>query len=364
MSVKAAKPRTGKEAGMDPTKIMEMLGVNGLKSVCFNVKDAGNGSTVQLFVQAPAAERKGLVKMLVADAKDASPPPFVPADAYKFNRWRLDLQKTWNTLEAMLVEMNPQMAGVIKLMLDTPGKATDASFDMRKNLIGNLGDDIISYSKAPRGNTLEELGSPPSLTLLASPNAEQLATGLKSLTALMPGGGGAKLKEREFLGRKIYSLPMGAAPKGGQAKLLNFCASGGYVAFSTDAQMLEDHLRATGNPGKALREHAGLLEAAQKVGGMNNGLFGFENQAETMRAVIEALRKDDGAIANFISMTPVGGRLGMAEDTKVFKEWVDFSLLPEWSKISKYFYIVVYGFQANNDGISLTFFGPDAPGVK
>ena len=38
--------------------------------------------------------------MLSFEAKDANPPPFVPADAVKFIRWRLDLQKAWAHVRA------------------------------------------------------------------------------------------------------------------------------------------------------------------------------------------------------------------------------------------------------------------------
>ena len=72
----------------------------------------------------------------------------------KFTRWRLDLQKAWNTFENMMGEINPQFAGGIKMMLDLAGKDKDPDFDLRKSLIANLGDDIISYQKPPRGQTL------------------------------------------------------------------------------------------------------------------------------------------------------------------------------------------------------------------
>ena len=44
----------------------------------------------------------------------------------------------------------------------------DPNFDVRKNLIGNLGDDWISYQKAPAGNTLADLNTAPSLFLFAA----------------------------------------------------------------------------------------------------------------------------------------------------------------------------------------------------
>ena len=61
------------------------------------------------------------------------------------------------------------MASVIKLVVDNAGKEKDPNFDLRKQLIANLGDDVISYQKTPRQTTLADLSSPPSLFLISSP---------------------------------------------------------------------------------------------------------------------------------------------------------------------------------------------------
>src|SRR5207302_1072564 len=137
-------------------------------------------------------------------------------------------------------------------------KDKDSGFDVRKNLIGNLGDDYISDTKAPRGSSIAQLKSPPSLFLMASPNPEQLTAALKNIFVFMGQGGGAPT-EREFLGRKIYSivmpnmpLPMADAGKPSGPHTLNYTASGGYVAMSTDNSTLEEFLRAAETPPKAL----------------------------------------------------------------------------------------------------------------
>lgn len=46
------------------------------------------------------------------------------------------------------------------MMMDNAGKDKDPSFDLRKNLIANLGDDVITYQGAAQ-QTLEDLNSPP-----------------------------------------------------------------------------------------------------------------------------------------------------------------------------------------------------------
>ena len=362
----AGKPETRGGGFPGFGKILSALGIGGLQTVSFSARDLPDGALVNFNLNIPESARKGLFKVFSFETKDANPPPFVPADAVKFSRFRLDLQKTWNTLEATIVEAMPQAAGVIKLVVDNAGKDKDPDFDLRKQLIANLGDDVVSYEKAPRKQTLADLGSAPSLILISSPKPEALASSLKALTAVMPMQG--KIKERDFLGRKVYSmsLPGAPGPGGGKPveKSLHYAASGGFVAMSTDVATLEEFMRSGDGGGKALRDLPGLADAAQKVGGYGTGLFGFENQAETMRNTMETLKKESGTLANLFAGSPLAGRLGMDDDSKKFKEWIDFSLLPSWDRISKYFHISVWSGSLTPEGYSLKAYTPNPPQLK
>ena len=362
----AGKPETRGGGFPGFGKILSALGIGGLQTVSFSARDLPDGALVNFNLNIPESARKGLFKVFSFETKDANPPPFVPADAVKFSRFRLDLQKTWNTLEATIVEAMPQAAGVIKLVVDNAGKDKDPDFDLRKQLIANLGDDVVSYEKAPRKQTLADLGSAPSLILISSPKPEALASSLKALTAVMPMQG--KIKERDFLGRKVYSmsLPSAPGPGGGKTveKSLHYAASGGFVAMSTDVATLEEFMRSGDGGGKALRDLPGLADAAQKVGGYGTGLFGFENQAETMRNTMETLKKESGTLANLFAGSPLAGRLGMEDDSKKFKEWIDFSLLPSWDRISKYFHISVWSGSLTPEGYSLKAYTPNPPQLK
>jgi hypothetical protein len=361
----AAKKEDGGQPGMFPgmDKIFTVLGLAGLQDLAFNLRDSGDGALVNFDVHVPQSARKGLLKVFAFDAKDANPPAFVPADAVKFSRFRLDLNKAWTALEQTLVEAVPQMGGVLKLVLDNAGKDKDPNFDIRQQLFANLGDDIVSYEKTPRKQTLQDLQSPPSLTLISSPKPEQLAGALKALTAVLPTGG--KIKEREFLGRKVYSMGIPSPGAGGKMteRTLSYAASGGYVALSTDTATLEEFMRSGDGGGKSLRDMPGLADAAQKVGGMGTGMFGFQNDAEAMKSMMEILKKDSGTLASLFAGSPFAGRLGMDDGGK-FKDWVDFSLLPNFDKVSKYFYLTVYSGSLNADGFSLKAYMPNPPGLK
>ena len=121
------------------------------------------------------------------------------------------------------------------MLFDNVGKDKDPNFDFKRELVGNLGDDLITFQKNPRTNNLASLSSPPSLLLIGSPNAEKLADAIHTVTSstlLGPMLGQSGGKEREFLGRKIYSvtLPGGLRPDGSMAQnMMSYAAGGGYL---------------------------------------------------------------------------------------------------------------------------------------
>ncbi|HTL57298.1 MAG TPA: hypothetical protein VL361_16565 [Candidatus Limnocylindrales bacterium] len=352
---------------INPEKVVAALGLSGLKTFCVSARASEQGSQLEAFAGVPESSRQGLFKILAGEPKDSNPPNFVPAEVVKFQRWRLDGQKAWAALEKMVSDISPQMLNGINFLIDTANTAAkekDSGFDIRKTLIGNLGDDIISYQKAPRGETVAQLKSPPSILLIGSPNSERFAIALKSLLGFMTQQAGITPEERDFLGRKVFSVPLRSIglpipAAAGMPKTLSFAASGGYVALSTDVATLEEYLRTSETQGKALKEATGLNDAAQKVLGPGSSLFGYENQAETIRNWFELLRKDSGALTN---ATGTAGALVPA--AKDLKEWLDFSLLPRFEKVSKYFYFTVYGGSATADGLTLKVFSPVPPAVK
>jgi hypothetical protein len=347
--------------GPNIEKILDAVGINALQTAAFNIQDTEGGVATQIRVNVPQANRKGLFKIFNHEAKDASPLPFVPADVVKFSRWRLDLKKTWATLESTIAEISPQLSTVVKMVIDNAGRDTDPDFNLRKNLIANLGDDLVSYERAPRTQTLAGLNSPPKLFLVSSARAEEVASAINALGAVMPQ---PKVKEREFLGRKVLALnlPPAQLPNGQQVeRVLHYAGSGDYVALSMDVSMLEEFLRHGESTPKPLRNLPGLREAADKVGGMNSGLFGFENQKRTMRSTVETLRKESGTLANLFGGSPLAG--SMADGAGKLQDWVDFSLLPPFERIEKYFYIGVWSGRITPAALSFKGFAPHPPNM-
>jgi hypothetical protein len=338
-------------------KILPALGLGDLKTIAFRLGAGPEGYESTVFLTVPEASREGLLKIIAPPAKDASPPPFVPADAIKFQRLRIDFQQAWASFENVLQKIDPSVAGIVQLMLNAAGKDKDPNFDLKKSIIESISDDFISYEKASKN------GNAPSINLIGARNPEQLLSGVRVLLRMMPEPiGGAPLKEREFLGRKIYTLNL--APPGGPVvpgSEIQIAATANYVVIARDNAILEEYLRSGEAPPKPLRELPGLSDAAQKIGGMNTGWFSFENQVETMRAALEAVKKNadqDPDESSGLNLSIIGNR------SSVVSEWIDYKSLPPFEQIAKYFYYSLLTASSTAEGVSFKMSAPTPPGLK
>jgi hypothetical protein len=235
-------------------------------------------------------------------------------------------------------------------MANVMAQQKNPSFDLRTYLFGNLGDDIVIYQKSPIGTSLANFSSPPALYLIGVAHPDQVIDAVKTLSGMSAPQDGAPAP-RDFLGHKIYSIAQRAKTSAGAAapSYLYLSASTGYVALSQDSGILEEYFRSADGKNKSLRETPGIIEAASHVGGTGGGLFSYENQRETMRATFKVF-KNSAASNTALQMFP-----------QAVRDWADFSLLPEYDAVSKYFYISVFGANANAEGLTLKVFTPRPP---
>src|SRR6202044_134257 len=129
---------------------------------------------------------------------------------------------------------------------------------------------------------------------------------------------------------EIYPLPLPAGSgAGASSRALYFTASGGYVAVSMDLSTMENYLRSDDGKTRPLDQKPGLADAAEHVGGMGTGLFGYQNQRETARELFSALKSDPSVGAS--SLLPLGS-LPFSSGALQMKDLMDFSLLPDYAQ--------------------------------
>jgi hypothetical protein len=341
-----------------PEKIITATGLTALRSVAFISHASSEGSSFEVFMAVPEEERLGFVKLLAGEAKDATPPPFIPADAVKFSRWRFSGPKAWDTLETTLNDISPQLGAGLNFALASitaSAQQKNPDFDAKRDIIGNFGDDIVAYQKGPRSQVLADIAAPPSIFLISSPAPDKLLESLKSVLGMLSRRGDPPT-DRDFLGHKIYSVPMAPAPlANGQAtgnRGLNLATGDGYLAISMDSALLEEFFRSGDSPGKPLREIPGLADAMQKVIGGGNSSFGYENQRESMRTIFAVLKQMSISDTNTL------------QSKQFFRDWADVSLLPDYSLVAKYFYFAVNAVNATPEGLSFKVYAPAPPDLN
>lgn len=338
--------------------ILAATGLDHLKSASFALREQPQGSSLSVHITAPESTRSGLLKILSLTPKSAGIPSFVPANATKFTRVRLDGRKMWAELQKMISNISPKYLASLNAVIDmanTLARQKNPGFDLRTSLFKNLGDDIITYQKPPQGDALADFSSPPTLYLVAVANVDQAISGIKTLASLSSPQAGAP-KPREFLGHKIYTIaqrrhrmPGGKAP---QPSYLYLSSANGYVAISSNSGILEEFLRSGDGNMKSLNESPDIRRAAAKVGGTGGGLFSYENQRETMREAFKVLKASAGHDPAMRLFPPT------------FRDWADFSLLPDYKAVAKYFYLSVVGGHVNNEGFTLKVYTPRPPQLQ
>lgn len=356
----------------DPARMLAASGLAGLQSVGLALRTLAEGMVVEAMLGVPDAQRTGVFRVLAGEPREANVPAFIPADVVKFQRWRIDGQKTWGALEKMLAQASPQTLNSLNFIIDTANLAASQKhpgFDLRKALVANLGDDLILYEKAAREGQPGDPSVGPALYLVASPNPEVFAASVQHVLILVTAHAGSP-QEREFLGRKILSVPMpalnlgfaGASTPGGRT--LHYAGGSGYVAFSTDAQMVEEFLRRAEGADKNLRDRAGLAAAAERVLGPGASYFRYSDSLQALKPAWESLRKGSSSPAAVGAIRTVNNLPGMKTPDNRFTDWLDFSLLPPFADIARHLSFTVAGNRVNVGGLTYTLFAPQPPPVK
>ena len=317
----------------EPQRVMEALGLTGLKSVGVSGRTDEEGSLLEITLNVPEAARRGLFSMLAPPKKDARPPPFVSADVVSFGRLRQSAAQLWKTFVDTANEITPAAAGAMAFF-QAQVQAKNPEFKLKAQLIDTMGDDFIMIEMAPRGKKIQNLLNPPRLYMI---NSKKPKVTLRAIMDLISMVVEAPPEEDEIEGRTLYSYHFGNFVDEKETTL-HAVAVGEYVVFSQDLKAIKSYLDGPKEGAKPLAKLAGLNQAAKKVGGLDGGAFGFENSKIMARGLFTVLKKNPNLISDAFGGLPQGidPDTGLPIGGDRFGEWLDFKLLPEFKQISKY----------------------------
>ena len=136
-----------------------------------------------------------------------------------------------------------------------------------------------------------------------------------------------------------------------------FGAKDGYLVAGTNKELLQAHL--DGSAGPSLSDRAGLAAAAAKVGGLQSGFFGYQNDRSAIQHAAGSLRENAALFEAALSAVPTDDLGEVA-----LSDWLDLSLLPSGEEMGKYFDFTVFGAINQPHGITLKYFSPRPASLK
>ncbi|MES2708884.1 MAG: hypothetical protein V4726_19980 [Verrucomicrobiota bacterium] len=175
------------------------------------------GDAVDFHASLTYAQKPALLKLYAATGP-GEPPLFAPLDAQEVSWGTMDWGKMFDNLKELAVSVSPMAAGGIEMGLNTV--KTKIGVDLRKDILGQMGDNLWSLSKATppeKGakvekeeddeNPLSSLGLENQSQLLgiALRDAKAFELSLKSIfNTAAPGQ--ALFEDRDYLGNTIHEI--------------------------------------------------------------------------------------------------------------------------------------------------------------
>jgi hypothetical protein len=98
---------------------------------------------------------------------------------------------------------------------------------------------------------------------------------------------------------------------------------------------------------------------------MGTGVFGYQNQADTLRIWLDGAKNENAALQKLLSLAPLPGGTPLAPNQgRNLTGWFDLSLLPPFERMSKYFSFLVYSLTATSHGFGGKLFMPLPPELR
>jgi hypothetical protein len=197
--------------GIDAQAIFAALGLDAFGESYFamQVNDAETRMNFGLTLNGD----RGLVKLLAYEPGPAPKPDWVPAKWPSVSTARFSFVKAYAALEEMLDAISPMLSGMAQGQIRAYNRKL--GIDIKRDLIGSLGDEFISAYAAPAA---AQSGDNPALVQMDQLFAFSLSNEtafIKSIEALKSLAGPAAEQlfiKRDYLGSTIYTLNPPARP--------------------------------------------------------------------------------------------------------------------------------------------------------
>lgn len=343
-------------------------------------RESNNNFSGKMFLKVDGA-KKGVCRVLEMDLAAVSVPQFVSASAYSVGVLNLNIKKVYDELYGILYGFSPQLAALMQTPLVPPSPQGEPGVLLKGDVIDHLGSQIIVAQSAGKQSTgADAEASPETVVAVAVTNRGALEKSLSLFHSKVIAPGNADAK-RELLGHTIYLVdvsgllpgfapgrkaPMqepGAPPAAGpvmQTPKLAFTITDTHLIFGSEAAV-ERTIRALGSPQTATLASAAWFNKAKSFIPSAVGLAVLQDNVASSEFFWKMLKKEgakkkneeSGAGVNVsMSSASLFPQLGL---TGGESDLFNFSLLPEFEAVRKYFGLsALYGI-SRQDGFSFEF---------
>lgn len=301
-------------------------------------------------------QKQGVCKMLEVESAPVRMPQFVPSSSSSVSVFNLNIKNAYAELGNILGKFSPQMAAMLYMPLLPPGPQGEPPLQLKTDIVDHLGSQIILAQSIHKPDaavpvTMQPFAAQQTLVAIAIGNRSALEKSLSTLHSKMIAPGNPD-SQRQLLGHTIYTVDVsGFLPfmGGGQRRPMQAPAPAmpgvpktPPVAFTiTDTHLIlggeagvEQAIRALGGGQAESIDAAKWFRRARASVPSVVGLAGFQNVAASGEFIWsmmrEAQKKDQGG------MGP-GSLIPNMMFSQGGKEMFDFSLLPEFDAVRKYF---------------------------
>jgi hypothetical protein len=212
--------------GLDPETVFAALGLDALGE-CYLALRIDDTQT-HLYGGLVYAEARGLLKMLAYQPGAAVQPDWIPAKWPSVSTARFSISKAYEGLEELLEAVSPMLSGMVQGQIR--GLNKNLHIDLKRDLIGSIGDDLVSAYAIPPGL---EPGAVPAWTemdQLMSVSLVNEAAFVKSIDAFKSLAGPAAEQmflKRDYLGHTLHTLNQPTEPGAKPARGFSYAIANG-----------------------------------------------------------------------------------------------------------------------------------------
>jgi len=288
--VAAAKAKSAGQPnmmGLDPETIFEALGLDGLGEIYLAMESGQSETRIDSGI-AYSGER-GVMKLLAYEPGAAPRPDWVPAKWPSVSTARFSVPKAYEGIEELLEAISPMLSGMAQGQIR--GLNKQLGVDLKRDLIGSLGDELISAYAIPAGFTG---GSVPPWTEMDQLIAFSLvneAAFIKAVDALKLLAGPAAehmFMKREYLGHTLYTVNMPSGQEGKSARGFTYAVANRTLLVGVGSPAtVENVLQAMASPKKDSFWERADVKAALADAPAQSSMIQVQDLAVMMKSFVE-----------------------------------------------------------------------------